>query len=542
MDLLNKILVIVSSILLITLVIYVINISQKAQDKHPQEISQLEKDEYFSPDSEKVSSGLDSLTTQPGESNKILPEESKGLMDSIIWKRLPEDSIRENFDGINPQKINQIFAAASKKILKSVVSIESDMLVGAIPDDETHKEFRDEQDPDDPQFFRKGTGSGIIISPTGYILTNYHVVENGDEFQIILYDRREYSGTYIGGDPNTDIALIKIEGKNLPTAYIGNSDNLEIGEWVMAIGNPLNFASTITAGIVSALGRGIRIINQRYSVENFIQTDAVINPGNSGGALTNLNGEVIGVNTAIATRNGFYQGYGFAIPINLAIKIVDDLLAYGEVRRGLLGVSIENVDSRVAKGVGLTKPKGVLVESLEPNYPAKKAGIIEGDVILSVDGEEVNSVNDLQNKIAQRNPNEIVDIKIWRNKKEFIYQIKLGMAPIDQPTQKKKRVKNTKSYKNLGLKLRNLSSREKEEYKTENGIYVESILPGSPAREARILINEVLISINETEIKNVSEFEEILSQFDKGNVVRLKLRRKLFSEDVREHVTFVEIE
>ena len=321
---------------------------------------------------------------------------------------------------------------------------------------------------------------------------------------------------------------------------MGNSDSVQIGEWVMAVGSPLNFTSTITAGIVSALGRDIRIIQQRYGVENFIQTDAVINPGNSGGALVNLRGEVIGINTAIATRTGLYQGYGFAIPSNLAIKVVNDILKYGEVRRGLLGVTIENVDNRIARGVGLNQPTGVLIQGLEPGYPAEKAGLKPGDVILSVDGDEVTSVNDLQIKIAQRSPNEEVKLKVWRDRRTLTFKVKLGKAPVSRPKPPLLEKKNKKGYKNLGLEIRNLTNSEKKKFDIETGIFVEAVKPGSPAYEAGIFPGEIIISIDDKKIDETSDFEKIISQFKQGDVIKFVLRRRTFTDKYMDHIAFVE--
>jgi serine protease Do len=346
----------------------------------------------------------------------------------------------------------------------------------------------------------------------------------------------------VGGDPNTDVALIKINANNLPAAYMGNSDSVKIGEWVMAVGSPLNFRSTITAGIVSALGRDIRIIDRQYSVENFIQTDAVINPGNSGGALVNLKGEVIGVNTAIATRTGLYQGYGFAIPINLAKKIVEDVVEFGEVKRGLLGVSISPVTNLVARGVGLPQPKGVLIQSLTEGSAAEKSSLKPGDVILSVNDIEVNSVNDLQIKIAQKRPGERVKLKVWRDKSERIFFVKLGIAPASVSENIKSEERKTKPHKNLGISFRDLTKQEKNRFDTDIGVYIEDIKAGSPAREGGIYPGSIILSINDQTIENKDDLEKMISKIQKGQVVKFLVRTRRSNQETFDRILFVEKE
>jgi len=239
---------------------------------------------------------------------------------------------------------------------------------------------------------QKGSGSGIIISEDGYILTNNHVVEKASKVTVGLSDKREFEAKVIGTDPLTDLAVVKIDAKNLPVAYLGNSDDLKVGQWVMAIGNPLSLTSTVTAGIVSAINRGqLGLIRDSYGVENFIQTDAAINPGNSGGALVDLSGAVIGVNSAIASSSGgTYIGYGFAIPINLAKSVSQDLIAHGKVSRGYIGINIGEVDDAIAKSIGLDKPKGVIIQGIVEDGAASKADIRAGDVIIEIDGRPVN--------------------------------------------------------------------------------------------------------------------------------------------------------
>ncbi len=534
METLRRILVIITGIILIAVVIYIIGISQKAQQAREQsgpvtgnvipEEPPATDSLMFAPDT----------AAQAPASKPVVPE-------TLAWHQLPDsekNTLKGKFPYGNP---NPIFISAANRILPAVVTIQSEMLISKVPRDEQHRFFWEKEGDEGEEFFQKGTGSGIIISKDGYILTNYHVVENASEFNVVLYDKREFHGHYIGADPNTDVAVLKIEGKELPSAYLGNSDSLQIGEWVMAVGSPLTFTSTITAGIVSALGRDIQIIGERYGVENFIQTDAVINPGNSGGALVNLNGEVIGINTAIATRTGLYQGYGFAIPSNLAIKVVDDILKFGEVRRGLLGVTISAVDSRVAKGLGLDKPTGVLIQGLESGYPAERAGLQRGDVILSVNGQEVTSVNDLQIKIASKHPGDLVNLMVWRDGKKIPMQVKLGKAPVSRPKSQAPNDNGKKLFTDLGMNIRNLTADEEKTFHTENGVFVSDVKSGSPANTARIFAGDVILTFNGQELKDVNDFHQRISQLKKGDVVELLVGNMRTGTRV-DQLVFVEIE
>lgn len=274
----------------------------------------------------------------------------------------------------------------------------------------------------------KTVGSGVIISTDGYILTNNHVINDAlrNGIRVVLNDKRAFRARIVGTDPSTDLAVIKIDARQLPAIVVGNSDNVEVGEWVLAIGNPFRLRSTVTAGIVSALGRSVDIINEQLRVESFIQTDAAINKGNSGGALVNTSGELIGINTAIASQNGSYQGYGFAVPINLAIKVASDIIEYGEVRRAVLGVSIGEVNSDRARDLGMDSIRGVEIRRVDPGGAADKFNLKANDVILAVNGEEVNEMNQLQEKIALLRPDDLVKLKVWRNGKTFDRNITLG--------------------------------------------------------------------------------------------------------------------
>jgi len=277
-------------------------------------------------------------------------------------------------------------------------------------------------------------GSGVLITKDGYILTNNHVVEDAVDkgIKVVLNDKREYPAKIVGLDPSTDLAVIKIEGDNHSAITVGNSESVDVGEWVLAIGNPFRLRSTVTAGIVSALSRDVQIIEDNFRIESFIQTDAAINKGNSGGALVNTSGQLVGINTAIASQSGSYQGYGFAVPVNLAIKVATDLIEYGEIRRALLGVSITSVDYERAVQIGLEEVKGVEIVVITDNGAAFEAGLELGDIILEVNDVEVNESNQLQEKIAIVRPGEKVELLIWRNGEEFTQNVELKMLEQEQ--------------------------------------------------------------------------------------------------------------
>jgi Do/DeqQ family serine protease len=271
---------------------------------------------------------------------------------------------------------------------------------------------------DIPRGPSEGSGSGVIISDKGYIVTNNHVVADADEIEVVLNDKRSFKADVVGKDPNTDLALIKIQADGLSPVKIGNSDGVRVGEWVLAVGNPFNLNSTVTAGIVSAKGRNINLLGGNTAIESFIQTDAAVNPGNSGGALINSKGELIGINTAIASQTGSFAGYSFAVPVNIMNKVVKDFMEFGEVQRGFIGVQIREVDAELAKEKGLKEPKGVYVDALTPNGAADKAGIEKGDVIKSVDGKEINSVSSLQEYVGSHRPGDEVKVMLQRDGKD----------------------------------------------------------------------------------------------------------------------------
>jgi Do/DeqQ family serine protease len=269
------------------------------------------------------------------------------------------------------------------------------------------------------------SGSGVIISKDGYVVTNKHVINEAEEIEVVLNDKRSYTAKLLGTDPNTDLALLKIEGIDLEYLEFSDSDDIKVGEWVLAVGNPFNLNSTVTAGIVSAKARSINILNRRNGIESFIQTDAAINPGNSGGALVTTNGDLVGINTAIQSNTGSYTGYGFAIPSNMVQKVVSDLKNYGEVRRAFIGINIADINQNMAEELNLEGVEGVLITNVLRDGAAKKAGIKRYDVVVSINGNKVNSVSQLHEQIIQFSPGEKIVCQIKRNGKTQDINIEL---------------------------------------------------------------------------------------------------------------------
>ena len=267
--------------------------------------------------------------------------------------------------------------------------------------------------------YRMSSGSGVIVSSDGYIVTNYHVVEGGQRFEVVLCNKRTLSGKLVGHDPGTDLALLKIDAENLSLLRFGNSDAVQVGEWVLAVGNPYDLSSTITAGIVSAKARNINILEETYAVESFIQTDAVVNPGNSGGALVNTSGELIGINTAIISESGGYEGYSFAIPSNLVRKVISDLRDHGKVQRAVLGVEIWEVNDRLASDLALPFVEGVFVKHVSTGSSAYEAGLRMDDVIVSLNGTKVASVPELQEQVALLKPGDRISIEFYREGRKY---------------------------------------------------------------------------------------------------------------------------
>jgi serine protease Do len=371
--------------------------------------------------------------------------------------------------------------------------------------------------PDAPP--QRGQGSGFIVSPDGLILTNAHVVDGAATITVKLSDKREYEAKVIGVDKPTDVAVLKIDAKGLPSVKFGDPAKLKVGEWVLAIGSPFGLENTVTAGIVSAKGRGLPDSNY----VPFIQTDVAVNPGNSGGPLFNMRGEVVGINSQIFSRTGGFMGLSFAIPINVAIDVKTQLVETGSVVRGRIGVNIQDVDYALATSFGMPKPQGALVTNVEAGGPADKAGLRNGDVIVGVAGSELEQFSELPSKIAAIRPGTDTTLQIWREGRKQDIAITIGKVEPDRVA-----VAETRSQPNedkLGLALRNLTPAERERLQTDGGVVVENVA-GAAAR-AGIRRGDVILGINEKPVKSVEDLQGTVSQVRGGSVALLIQRNNV---------------
>lgn len=377
------------------------------------------------------------------------------------------------------------------------------------------------------KFRQRGQGSGFIISKDGYILINNHVVGDADLIKVKLSDGREFKAKVIGTDPQSDVAVIKIDATNLPVLRLGDSDKLEVGEWVIAIGNPFGLSQTVTVGVVSAKGRSRIGIND---YEDFIQTDAAINPGNSGGPLVNIHGEAVGMNTAIFSRSGGYMGIGFAIPINMAKAIKDQLLKKGKVTRGWLGVVIQDIDEELAKSFGLEKTEGVLIAEVSEGSPAEKAGLKQGDIILRLNGKKVDDLGELRNKIALTAPGTKVKLEVLRENKRRTIQVTIG----EQPAGKAIGMAQHEILGKIGLVVQDLTEELAKQfgYRESQGVLVAEVEPGSPAARVGIRPGHLIEEVNRKRVHNMDEFVRALAQSKKTKSVLFRVRDGEFSRYV----------
>jgi len=357
----------------------------------------------------------------------------------------------------------------------------------------------------------QGFGSGVILSADGYIVTNNHVIENAQKIRVVLNDKREFDARLVGTDPTTDVALLRIDAENLPFLKYGDSGSLKLGEWVLAVGNPFNLTSTVTAGIVSAMARNLGINDDQLSIESFVQTDAAVNPGNSGGALVNQRGELVGINTVIASRTGSYVGYSFAIPVSIVKKVVSDLKEFGEVQRALLGVTIGDVTAEIAEEYKLEKIEGVFVGSVTENGAAKEAGIKAGDVIINVAGKKVNSGAELQEKISQFRPGDDVTIVLKRNNSEKQFTVTLRNKHGDTQI-----VRDNITV--LGAQFDTVNEREKERLDIPYGIKINKLNRGK-LKDAGLEEGFIITNVNKKPIYEVNDFKREIGNARGGILV-----------------------
>lgn len=459
-----------------------------------------------------------------------------------VWEPAPEDS-GEVVAMPEPSTINNMFREVADRVTPAVVYIEIEMEESSAGsrfrqfEEELPEEFFPDQMP------QQSVGSGVIISEDGYIVTNYHVVQRAETIHVTLADKRQFEAEMVGADPSTDLAVLRIDdASDISPIALGNSDRLGVGDWVVAVGNPFRLTSTVTSGIVSALGRQMNIIRDQYRIEDFIQTDAAINPGNSGGALVNMNAELIGINTAIATESGSYEGYGFAVPTNLMERVVTDLIAYGEVRRGFMGVSIEDIDADRAEALGLDRIMGVYVPQVHDGGAAAAAGLRDGDVVLEIEEQSVDATNELQTAVAHHRPGDVISVTVWRDGTTQTLNVQLegredwtpeDGAPEEPELPEMPEFENDSSdadifeLENWGIGIRPVEDPERDDFDVDEGLYVAYVSGGSVAAEAGLPRDVVITHVDEEPVRTVDDMAEAferLDQTDGEGLIRVQRR------------------
>jgi serine protease Do len=362
----------------------------------------------------------------------------------------------------------------------------------------------------------------VIVSPDGYILTNNHVVDDAQKLTVILTDKKKLDAKVVGTDPQTDVAVIKVDAEDLPAATLGSSDDLKVGQWVIAVGNPFQLMHTVTAGIISAKGRSSVGL---ADYEDFIQTDASINPGNSGGALVDLDGKVVGINTAISSPSGGNVGIGFAIPINMARDVMETLIEDGKVTRGYLGIMLQNIDDNLANALDLESTDGALVADVTSGGPADRAGFKRGDVILSYNGEPVKDTVQIRNEVAKESPGSSARVKVVRDGHELDMNVELGERPADlgHPQQKSEEAARPK----LGLSIQTLTPQLAQQlgYQNEHGVVVAGVEPGGPADEVGLQRGDLIKEADRVSVSTADDFARIVEGHDSGDSIALLVRR-----------------
>lgn len=422
-----------------------------------------------------------------------------------------------NLEGMNAAGPN--FIDASESTINSVVHVTTKVVKTSFQRD-PFQEFFYGPGAGGREFkqYGAGAGSGVIISSEGYIVTNNHVIQDASEIEVILNDNSKYTAKIVGSDPATDIAVLKIEGKGFTAIPLGNSDELRIGEWVLAVGNPFNLTSTVTAGIVSAKARNINLLADRSKqdivpIESFIQTDAAVNPGNSGGALVNTRGELVGINTAIASQTGSYSGYSFAVPVNLVNKVMRDLIDYGIVQRGFLGVQISDINQEIKETNKLPSLKGVFISKVTDNGSAEKAGVKDGDVILKIGTKEVNSVAELQEEIGKRRPGDKVSLTIrGKNGNEEIKELVLRNQDGETKLVSKEEIAKNVA---LGATFLELTSKDRKELNISNGVKIGTLTSGK-LKSIGLQPGMVITKVNNEPVETVEQLTTKLNGGNKG--------------------------
>lgn len=380
--------------------------------------------------------------------------------------------------------------------------------------------FRGFQGPGSPRVNPQSLGSGFIISDDGYILTNHHVVDSADKVMVRLNDRRELEAEVIGSDKRSDVALLKIDATDLPTLSLGSSDALEVGEWVLAIGSPFGFDHSVTAGIVSAKERSLA----GDSYVPFIQTDVAINPGNSGGPLFNLDGEVVGINSQIYTRSGGFMGLSFAIPVDVAMEVADQLREQGYVKRGWLGVIIQEVTRDLAESFGLEKPSGALVAQVLPDSPALAAGLQEGDVIIGFNGREIGLSSELPAQVGRVAPGKSAAVDVYRNGQMLTIDVEIGLLPSQQELSQSSMSDESRNKVSLGVSVRDLTDEDRERFDIKDGVFVEAVNPG-PAAQAGVSVGDIITTLDGKTVSSVSELRSVVADLPTERPVPLRIMR-----------------
>lgn len=465
--------------------------------------------------------GVLSGEERPGEVSRAVALGSTANAGAV---RAPSADVPSQY--LDVMSMNEVFKAVSSSVTPTVVFIEVEGLPGS-----------GMLSPFSGRGGSQSLGSGVIISDEGYIVTNNHVVDDARRIRVTLNDKRQFAADVVGVDPTTDLAVIKIDpDAAIPVVALGDADKVQVGEWVLAVGNPFRLTSTVTAGIVSAIGRQVNVIEDRLGIESFIQTDAAINPGNSGGAVVNLQGELVGIATAIATESGSYEGYGFAVPVDLMERVVRDLIRFGEVRRGYLGVSIQAMNARAAESAGLDRVRGVYLSSVQPGLAGYEAGLRDGDILLSINGRDMAEPNELQSAIALFSPGDAVPVEIWRDGRtvDFVVTLKGRDDPgyaswltemnqdapqFIEPQFEEEQVTDLPEW---GIGVANLDSRTRRQFQVAHGVYLAFVTADGPFEKAGIMRGTVITAINDAPIFNIETLQDAL-RTPEDLLVRLRL-------------------